>query len=360
MDNKGIWGLLNIGYDEAAQRGEDVVRLRLECIVQFVYYLMLSVMFIANGIGNHYIPTLVGAVIQCWIMYASYKVKKDYNRILFVGCMAALSVYLTVVFGLDLGFQYFLYMALVLILLESRISYANKILCCFVSILATVVMYAVNLLHEFTYPIQNGTEVAARINVFNEVAFALNIIIIGLSFAKHQVEAERQLYLANQKLKLAADTDQLTHLPNRRAIMEILSDIDESKTGTVTIAMGDIDHFKIVNDTYGHDAGDAVLKTVSSNMMEFMDNKGYCARWGGEEFLLVFDDINGDDAYMLLDSFRRKLAGIVTEYDGNPIKVTMTFGLEEHGFYQTTDKTIKDADDKLYTGKETGRNKVVY
>ena len=62
----------------------------------------------------------------------------------------------------------------------------------------------------------------------------------------------------------------------------------------------------------------------------------------------------------MLDHFRRKIGEAVTEYEGNKIQVTMTFGLEEHGFFQTTDKTIKDADDKLYTGKNTGRNKVVY
>ena len=356
----GLWGLLNKGADEAAQRGEDLVRLRCECIVQAVYYLTLTLMFIVNGMGLLYVPMSLALAIQIVVLIRSYKTKGSINRVVFTVCMAASSILLSTCFGVDLGFQYFLYVAILLTLLDSHISYGTKILCCVVAIILAITFHAVNLLHGMPFALDAPAMVLNRLRMWNEVALAFNIVIIGLSYTKHQVEAERQLYLANQKLKLAADTDQLTRLPNRRAILEVLKEIEESNTGTISIAMGDIDHFKMVNDTYGHDAGDEVLKTVSNEIMRFMEKRGYCARWGGEEFLLVFTDMNGDDAYYSLDSFRRKLAEKETEYEGSIIKVTMTFGLEEHGFYQNTDKTIKDADDKLYTGKETGRNKVVY
>lgn len=357
---KGFGSLLSKGSDEAAARGEDVFRLRLECIVQFVYYLTLSVIFIRNKIGLHYIPLLIAVVLQVLIFYTSYHSTRSINRIVFTVCMALVSLHLSAFLGIDLGFQYFMYIALLLILLESHISYSSKIVWCFFCILASVILHAVSLVYGNSLLIASESEIAARVRVFSEVAVGANIIIIGLSFAKHEVAAERALYLANQKLRLAADTDPLTRLPNRRAILEILKEIDMDNNEIISIAIGDIDHFKNVNDTYGHDAGDEVLKTIASAIMRFMDNKGYCARWGGEEFLLVFAGKNGDDAYTELDSFRHELGQLVTTYGDDRISVTMTFGIEEHGFYQSTAQTIKDADSKLYTGKSTGRNKVVY
>ena len=352
--------LLNKGANEAAERGEDILKLRLECIVQFVYYLTLGVIFLNNRIGHHCIPMFIAAVIQFVIFFRSYKSTRNIGQIVFILCMCIFSILPTASLGVDLGFQYFMYVALMLILLETSVSYSNKIVWCFASILVSVILHAVNYIYGLAYLSTSGADLAARVRVMNEVAVALNVIIIGLSFAKHEVEAQRALYLANQKLRLAADTDALTKLPNRRAILEVLGEIDLDNDETISIAMGDIDHFKNVNDTYGHDAGDEVLKKVASAIMEFMDDKGYCARWGGEEFLLVFAGLNGDDAYMALDTFRRRLGEITTTYGDAQIKVTMTFGLEEHGFYQSTAQTIKDADSKLYTGKETGRNKVVY
>ena len=356
----GAESILNRGAAEAAERGEDILKLRLECIVQFVYYITLAILFLNHHIGHHYIPMFIAAVIQFVIFFRSYHSSRSIGQIIFIISMCAFSILPTAVLGVDLGYQYFMYVALMLILLETSVSYSNKVVWCFASILVSVILHAINHIYGLSYLSETGASLAGRVRVLNEVAVALNIIIIGMSFARHEVEAQRALYLANQKLRLAADTDPLTHLPNRRAILEVLGEIDLDNDETISIAMGDIDHFKNVNDTYGHDAGDEVLKTVASAIMEFMDDKGYCARWGGEEFLLVFAGMNGDDAYMALDTFRRRLGDLTTTYEDAHINVTMTFGLEEHGFYQSTAQTIKDADSKLYTGKETGRNKVVY
>lgn len=356
----GIMDFFNKGSDEAAGRGDDVLRVRLECLVMFVYYLVLALIMFKQSLLIPAGVLCVFTVIQVLVFIRTYRSKSRTTRMIFIISMAVAATYLSAVLGMNRGFQYFLYISLILLLLESHISFDSKIFFCTGIILISVILNAICLLSSIQYPMEPGSDVETRVRLLNEVALALNIVIIGLSYTRHQVEAERQLYLANQKLKLAADTDPLTRLPNRRAILDVLEEIDRDKDSTISIAIGDIDHFKRVNDTYGHDAGDEVLKTISDMIMKFMDKKGYSARWGGEEFLLVFTDTNGDDAYMVLDNFRRRLSEAVTEYEGTKISVTMTFGLEEHGFFQTTDKTIKAADSKLYTGKETGRNKVVY
>ena len=358
--SSGFLSFFNKGSDEAAGRGDDVVRIRFECIVQFLYYMTIAIIFFVNGLMIPGVVSCLATLVQVSVFIRSYRSKSFLTRMAFVIVMFATSVYFSGYFGMTRGFQYFMYLALILILLETHISSDTKVLVCAGVILAAIILNALPLLSPHEYPIETGSSTEARLRLWNEMALAFNVVIVGLSYTRHQVEAERQLFLANQKLKLAADTDPLTRLPNRRAILEVLEEIDRDKDDNITIAIGDIDHFKMVNDTYGHDAGDEVLKNISALIMRFMDKKGYCARWGGEEFLLVFSSTNGDEAYLVLDHFRRKIGETVTEYEGNKIQVTMTFGLEEHGFFQTTDKTIKDADEKLYTGKNTGRNKVVY
>ena len=121
-----------------------------------------------------------------------------------------------------------------------------------------------------------------------------------------------------------------------------------------------LNFLKRVNDTYGHDSGDVVLKEISSMLTDFMDDKGYASRWGGEEFLLVFRGINADEVFQQLEMFRDSVAKKVIEVEDKTINVTMTFGLEEYSSHAGIDETIKKADEKLYLGKNGGRNRVVY
>jgi diguanylate cyclase (GGDEF)-like protein len=138
----------------------------------------------------------------------------------------------------------------------------------------------------------------------------------------------------------------------------------------MSIAMADIDHFKKINDTYGHDAGDEVLKKLAGCFKEFMKPYGIAVRWGGEEFLFVFDDMNLDDAFVALDGLRLKIATLEIIWKGERIPVTMTFGVTDINVMKSASDTdldienrimdaITDADKKLYIGKESGRNKVV-
>ena len=126
------------------------------------------------------------------------------------------------------------------------------------------------------------------------------------------------------------------------------------------MAMGDIDFFKKVNDTYGHDAGDEVLKTVARVMKEKCRSTSVIARWGGEEFLIILPDCNGDNAFIAIERLRNEIQNTIINVDGQEIKVTMTFGLTEFGITSSIDGLIKEADEKLYHGKTNGRNQVVY
>jgi len=205
-----------------------------------------------------------------------------------------------------------------------------------------------------------------------------------------------------KSLHALIEMDALTELFNRRLANKRLQKIikDEAQLGTeYSVALCDIDFFKKVNDTYGHDMGDVVLKEVAKVLRTNMAGKGFAARWGGEEFLLVFTDTNIKSAYLITQKILSQIRGLqienkkdmseeelfgefiagktgeieMIEDDGSEteqylevddayipfIKVTLTIGLVRGGLGRTQDEVVKLADEKLYIGKENGRNRIV-
>lgn len=171
----------------------------------------------------------------------------------------------------------------------------------------------------------------------------------------------RNVVSMQDALRHMLEQDALTKLFNRhfgnRKLAQIIKKNEE--TGSVfALAIGDIDFFKKVNDTYGHDAGDVILKNVATVLRDNMLTNGFVARWGGEEFLLVFDKMNMYQGADELEKILEKIRAMETVYDDQLIKVTMTFGITE-GHGQSLTELLREADEKLYNGKEGGRNRIV-
>lgn len=164
-----------------------------------------------------------------------------------------------------------------------------------------------------------------------------------------------------KSIRSYVETDPLTKLGNRRYINTNLEKIKAKalESGVpFSVAIGDIDFFKKVNDTYGHNAGDEVLKAVASTLKRMMQGKGFAGRWGGEEFIMVFDKLAMEDAGRHLEKILENIRDIVVETEGFEIKVTMTFGVVTGSDKKSTEM-VEAADAKLYYGKQNGRNQVV-
>jgi len=161
-------------------------------------------------------------------------------------------------------------------------------------------------------------------------------------------------------IKRQANTDYLTNLPNRRYFFEeaekSLKQIKRTN-GDGALAMLDIDHFKSINDTHGHDVGDEVLKGLSICFKKYF-KKHLVARLGGEEFAVYFTGVNKQEALKRLEGFRYFIEANSHEFSSAKIKFTISIGFEYGPIYQI-DELLKLADLKLYDAKETGRNKVV-
>ena len=172
-----------------------------------------------------------------------------------------------------------------------------------------------------------------------------------------------QVHQANQQLEVLSQTDALTKLNNRGHWETCL--VQEFKraarTGqSCTLIMFDIDHFKNVNDTYGHQAGDEVIRNISSNISDSIRETDIAGRYGGEEFVVLLIDTAVSNAKIFSERLRKRIEAEVVTHEAVDIKYTISLGLAE------LDKSIKShtqwiecADKALYEAKETGRNKTV-
>lgn len=157
-------------------------------------------------------------------------------------------------------------------------------------------------------------------------------------------------------IKRQANTDYLTGLFNRRYYFETVAPVVQEDV-PLTLAMMDIDHFKQVNDTYGHEAGDVVLKTVASLLEKHFSENYVVSRIGGEEFSVYFDQLSLDETVDKLEAFRGELESLVIHTQGFDIKCTISIGVTNK-IYQHLDNLINHADGLLYTAKQNGRNRV--
>jgi len=158
--------------------------------------------------------------------------------------------------------------------------------------------------------------------------------------------------------------DGLTGLYNRRQF-EIGLEQEFNRTkrhpSDFSLAILDIDFFKKVNDTYGHDFGDTVLAAISELLKkQTAAYGGFVARWGGEEFLIIFHDMNGDEAYVHLNEIYDAIKNLKLNYNDDEVRITMTYGLTEYDLASSFEDNVKEADEKLYLGKQSGRDKIVY
>ncbi|MCD8213740.1 MAG: GGDEF domain-containing protein [Campylobacter sp.] len=164
-----------------------------------------------------------------------------------------------------------------------------------------------------------------------------------------------------ENMKTIVNHDPLTGLLNRASIQDILQRQSLFENIDFAVVMCDIDDFKKINDTYGHSAGDEVLKSLSKIFKNTFRNDDYIARWGGEEFLVIIRNTKKIAAIGVVNRVRELLNENIVEFEGKKINATMTFGVITHdnmGEFDIT-KMIKQADELLYDGKRSGKNIVM-
>lgn len=189
-------------------------------------------------------------------------------------------------------------------------------------------------------------------------------MLARIGVGRRIIELNRELCEKTRRLEEAARTDPLTELPNRRAIEEWATKLlrGAARHGfSLWVAVGDIDNFKRINDTFGHDAGDIVLKTFAHVLKKNIRCSDICGRLGGDEFLLVLSHVDAADVQMTIDRFRAQFADLSFPLQGQSVHVTASFGVAG---WQGKDNSpdfaalVRQADQMLYEAKRGGRNRV--
>lgn len=181
-----------------------------------------------------------------------------------------------------------------------------------------------------------------------------------LSFFMEFVRSRTQASLVSEKEKYSQlfRHDALTGLYNRYGVKEQLDKINGLDKGNAVVMIADIDHFKAINDTYGHDAGDKILMKVAEVFRNTVCSDCTIARWGGEEFLLVM--FCKHDPVKTAETLRSNIENTVVKYGDCEIRMTISIGVciaDDCSGY-TSENVINMADQSLYDAKESGRNKV--
>ena len=221
-------------------------------------------------------------------------------------------------------------------------------------------------INEFNVGSRND-EIGQLGNAFNTMHNTIKRQIGELNAHRDMLEQEvrertKDLEQANQKLDLISKTDELTGLPNRRDMNETIA----NEVGRVQrthkpfcFIFIDIDHFKNINDTYGHACGDLILKSVAQTVRTLLRKYDVFARYGGEEFLTLLPETDLEGAAVVAERFRKKIEQMTVRYADFTIKVTITLGVSRYDERLGADRSIQMADKALYRGKESGRNQVI-
>lgn len=218
-------------------------------------------------------------------------------------------------------------------------------LACAVTIFAVAFVCGLVML---TYPREDWPwELSFSIGVASVLAFPLAYGMGYLVFRNAQLNAE---------LRRLLERDRLTDLASRDHFFDRLA-ADPQASGVVLVV--DIDHFKRVNDTYGHLPGDAVIRQVAAVLRARSAPRDVVCRYGGEEFVLFLDGRGRDEAARFAETIRAEIAETIIEDEGAQISVTVSIGGSPKEGMRSIEAAIREADTALYHAKATGRNRAV-
>lgn len=176
-----------------------------------------------------------------------------------------------------------------------------------------------------------------------------------------RVKTQLKLKKTIENLEFLASRDSMTGAYNRRKFFELAKQLFSQCDEDFFVSMIDIDYFKKVNDSYGHDAGDIVIKLVSKTIYDMLPQNAIFARIGGEEFVSVCKKSSKEETINLFENIREKISSLRVDYNGNEISFTISNGItSKKSSTKSIDELLKESDIALYEAKSSGRNKVVF
>ncbi|WED20876.1 GGDEF domain-containing protein [Vibrio sp. JC009] len=359
-----------------------VVKIRFLCLLSGVAYLTgiySDTVTLGNAAGFYYmmVARLItfGSALYC--IFSTFS--KSYNKTQRALLLYFILITLTECFELyllpEIGKQG-LPLLLIIMLLYSLFLPVRYVYSAFACLFATVLYSGILLIvHEF--PLKQVSPIIASFGLVTAMALSImrNInrskrseakLISQLKEVNEKLEIEiAEKELAKQELEQLARIDGLTNIYNRRHFIELAEReklrADRSRH-CFSLLFLDIDHFKAINDSYGHDIGDLVLRNLVTTCQENIRVIDILGRYGGEEFVLLLPETENQEARRMAERLRECISETVTETPAGEISITVSIGISSNETEEgaTINSLLKQADIALYKAKENGRNRVEF
>ncbi|MBQ2823080.1 MAG: GGDEF domain-containing protein [Oscillospiraceae bacterium] len=349
------FALKGINFD--SEESQFMLMMRIYYAITAAYIVAFYIFAGISGILAQVPVLLIWLPLHVACFFTTYRCGRRMVFHIFSGGILTWLVYSVYLMGEDYGAHYFIYPLMVISFFATYRNFRGKALYMTFLLALNIGVYFFGKVHV---PVIKITEQQGDIiNIMYTVTLFVCMFAICFIFSNTNQSALERINVYNRRLKKEAETDALTGLMNRRCMYKALEENMGVPNAVFTVAIGDIDFFKKINDTKGHNFGDEVLKKISEYFMDYMNDKGIVCRWGGEEFLFLFPSCNIDKAYEYVLEMKEHIEKMTVTYGDETISVTMTFGVEEHKAEALVTELIHKADDKLYSGKTNGRNRVV-
>lgn len=359
---RGIWEYISARANYALSKKQVI---SLIMLVLLVFHIGLFGFFAFFAVT----PMMI-LNVGCILMYVCCYVQTKRGKGLFLAfnlCYTEIMIHAVVavlLLGVDSGFTLYI---IAMLPLGYFASYNFKtegktVNPMFYVIFSVVAFFFARIASSYIEPLYSyGNKTVDRTIYMVNYVIAVVAIVVFFSTLLNQIRYLENLHRnQNRKLEQLSKTDELTGLANRRSIQERYEHSEETKEAYALI-LGDIDDFKKVNDTYGHDIGDVVLKAVAEVFKNAVRGEDTVCRWGGEEILIFLPGCPLHNAQYRAHEILRNIRDICFEApDHEAFHVTMTLGVAVSTEAADFMEIVKKADDRLYIGKRSGKNKVVW
>ena len=326
------------------------------CYTANIVYLILHVFYLVLFIITK-LYIMVGVTAGVVFIYCLYflliKKKKYYLYALICGnIFFAYIATATAMIGFNTGFHFYLIGLCVVSFFTTYFSknkkIFNSIIWAVLSLAIYLTLYLTSSFNPPNYTIDKWLEMTLFItNAIVVFGFIASYLFV---FLKYALSLEK-------KITNESRTDELTQIKNRYGLYDFYESLEEKKN--LTLALFDIDNFKVINDKHGHVTGDYILKRVAEITSETLDDSFVC-RYGGEEFIIVLENDKEVHPITRLEELRNRIKQEKFEFEGETIQITITIGVADYFDSITLEKWVELADERMYKGKETGKNKIVY
>ncbi|MBR3266848.1 MAG: GGDEF domain-containing protein [Bacilli bacterium] len=325
------------------------------CLTANTIYLVLHIFYLVLFIisGLTVLSIVTGAIIAFYLFsYWLIKIKKYYLYALICGNVFFGFITVTsLMAGFNTGFHFYLIGLCIVSFFTSYFSKSKDIKGSIVwvglSLAIYLTLYLVSKFNEPYYRIENWLEITL---------FTTNAVVLFGFIASYMVVFLKYALSLEKKIMNESRTDELTQIKNRYGLYDYF-EMMEDKSNKV-LALFDIDDFKAVNDRYGHAGGDYVLKRIAEIATKELSDCFVC-RYGGEEFVIVFEENDNVSVLERLEALRKKIENEKFGFEGDDIQITITIGAAKNLGDLSLERWVEEADEKMYSGKKSGKNKTV-